>query len=262
MDDEGENVTSLLTQYFAYVNSSNLVIQSAINALSAQENRLYSLMSRIIPDRPLPRRHDVDYVFSPPPQRPTRASVPMRPSPVVTETFGFSVPLSPVTVAPTDNQIVAATTVFLYSEIIEPVNNVCPITQERFNPTDLVMRINHCGHLFKASAIRQWFIRNVHCPLCRHDIRDIANSQSTSTITHSPEQNIRSSTINATSRDDLTRQLGSIIARDFARQLFARHDRTISEDPSQNLNVTYSLLAPLDGLSSPADEGNNSEHGD
>ena len=167
MEDEGDNITSLLTQYFAYVNSSNLVIQSAINALSAQENRLYTLLSRIVPERNVTRRHDVDYVFSPPPQRATRGPFSMRPSPVVTETFGFGTPMSPVTVAPTDNQIVAATTVFLFSEVEDPVNSVCPITQERFNPTDLVMRINHCGHLFKASAIRQWFIRNVHCPLCR-----------------------------------------------------------------------------------------------
>jgi len=264
MEDERDNTRSLLNQYFSYVNSSNLVLQSAINALHAQETRLHSIMSRVIPERRgRDNRTDIDYVFSPPPP-PTRFAPtipPLRPSPVVTETFTFGTALSPVRVAPTDNQIVAATSVFLYSEIENPVNAICPITQDRFLPTDLVMRIDHCGHLFKASAIRQWFIRNVHCPLCRHDIRDgIQNETQTS-----PTNDVRTSTINATSRDDLTQQLSSIIARDFTRQLFSRHERIASENANNAnnpLNITYSLLAPLQGLQTPDTEGDNSEHDD
>jgi hypothetical protein len=35
-----------------------------------------------------------------------------------------------------------------------------------------VRRLNRCGHTFHTTCIDTWFQRNVHCPVCRHDIRE------------------------------------------------------------------------------------------
>ncbi len=49
---------------------------------------------------------------------------------------------------------------------------LCPITQENFSPTDIVMRINHCGHLFMRDALTTYFTEFDHrCPICRYNIR-------------------------------------------------------------------------------------------
>lgn len=51
----------------------------------------------------------------------------------------------------------------------------CAICQE---PVTAATRIRACGHAFHAQCINQWFSMNTHCPVCRHDIRDL-NSTST-----------------------------------------------------------------------------------
>lgn len=46
----------------------------------------------------------------------------------------------------------------------------CAICQE---PVTAATRIRACGHGFHAQCINQWFSINTHCPVCRHDIRDL-----------------------------------------------------------------------------------------
>ena len=46
----------------------------------------------------------------------------------------------------------------------------CAICQE---PVTAATRIRACGHAFHAHCINQWFSMNTHCPVCRHDIRDL-----------------------------------------------------------------------------------------
>ena len=79
---------------------------------------------------------------------------------------------SAVTVRPNEEQIVRATRRRTYGEISNPLNTVCPITQTEFASEDSVTEITHCNHLFSQRALQQWFQHNVHCPLCRHDIRE------------------------------------------------------------------------------------------
>ena len=75
-----------------------------------------------------------------------------------------------VVVRPTELQINTALETFVY--IADEQQNSCPITLEPLQDGDSVCRIRHCNHLFKSSAIRGWFQRNVRCPVCRYDIRD------------------------------------------------------------------------------------------
>lgn len=71
-----------------------------------------------------------------------------------------------------DEIIQRATRLLRYSEIENPINDRCPISHEIFLPDDEVLQIIPCGHVFNNSEINTWFNQNLHCPVCRHNIRD------------------------------------------------------------------------------------------
>ena len=79
---------------------------------------------------------------------------------------------SNVIVRPTNQQIENASRLVSYNEILNPNSESCPISLERFNPTDQVRQITHCGHIFLPSEFNEWFQSNVRCPVCRYDIRN------------------------------------------------------------------------------------------
>ena len=70
----------------------------------------------------------------------------------------------------TPDEIGRATELSIYSDI-STNQLMCPITQQNFLPNDNILRIRHCGHVFIASRLRQWFRSHHDCPVCRHDIR-------------------------------------------------------------------------------------------
>ena len=64
----------------------------------------------------------------------------------------------------------------------------CAICQE---PVTAATRIRACGHAFHAQCINQWFSMNTHCPVCRHDIRDLNSTRTQScnaSSVHSDEE--------------------------------------------------------------------------
>jgi hypothetical protein len=71
----------------------------------------------------------------------------------------------PIVVRPTEEQISAATTLGVTMD-----NDNCAICQELMDGQ--VRRISYCGHIFHPNCISEWFTRSVHCPNCRHDIRE------------------------------------------------------------------------------------------
>jgi ribosomal protein S14 len=82
--------------------------------------------------------------------------------------------LNPVSTAPTNDQIQEATTSITYREITNPVNTNCPISLNTFQPEDIILQINRCRHNYTPSSLLEWFRSNNHCPLCRIDIREVA----------------------------------------------------------------------------------------
>ncbi len=75
--------------------------------------------------------------------------------------------LQPVIVRPTAEQISTG------SEIIQISSpEVCSICQDLMNSSDSVRRLRVCQHTFHQGCIDTWYGRNVHCPICRHDIRE------------------------------------------------------------------------------------------
>ncbi len=75
-----------------------------------------------------------------------------------------------VLVAPTFVQIESATSLSTVTE--EQTDDQCSICQEFFTAGQTLRIIHHCEHEFHRTCIDRWFQQNVHCPVCRFDIRD------------------------------------------------------------------------------------------
>jgi uncharacterized protein YbaR (Trm112 family) len=59
-----------------------------------------------------------------------------------------------------------------YNEIENPINDRCPILHEIFQETEEVRQIIPCGHIFSNTELLRWLERNLHCPVCRHNLRE------------------------------------------------------------------------------------------
>ena len=78
---------------------------------------------------------------------------------------------------PTEEQIRNSTTRRTFQEIENPINTSCPISQTDFSNNDIVLQINHCGHIFSNNSLLQWFNRNHCCPMCRYSIISDSSNQ-------------------------------------------------------------------------------------
>lgn len=79
--------------------------------------------------------------------------------------------LDPVNVTPTSEQIENATETILFGTF--DTNQVsCPIDLGLFVTNEQVIRIKHCGHIFRHNNLISWFNSSCRCPICRYDIRE------------------------------------------------------------------------------------------
>ena len=62
------------------------------------------------------------------------------------------------------------TKIIPYCTIINPLNDICPISQIQFDLIDSVMQINICKHNFNPYSLLRWFDTNSTCPMCRQQI--------------------------------------------------------------------------------------------
>jgi hypothetical protein len=74
--------------------------------------------------------------------------------------------MEPVTVRATPAQIEANST-----QIVPTEESVCSVCQDTIVTTEPARRLNFCNHTFHTRCIDTWLVQNVHCPMCRHDIR-------------------------------------------------------------------------------------------
>ena len=58
-----------------------------------------------------------------------------------------------------------------FEYINEPVNDVCPITKDRFYNNQNVIMICSCKHIFNKSSLNIWIRNNNNCPNCRTTIK-------------------------------------------------------------------------------------------
>jgi hypothetical protein len=79
--------------------------------------------------------------------------------------------LDPIAIIPTITQITTATRLERFGNILNPVNVICPITQDPFVQDEIVTQIKYCSHLFNSISLNTWFLSKCICPICRYDIR-------------------------------------------------------------------------------------------
>jgi len=103
--------------------------------------------------------------------------------------------LTPVTVAPTTEQLARATRNIRFGDVENPPNARCPIRLEPFHANTVVTQIIHCRHCFHSEECVRWFEYSVRCPVCRYDVRTI-NEESEPLHYESPsdEQNVDTDT--------------------------------------------------------------------
>ena len=87
--------------------------------------------------------------------------------------FAMGIPLQPNFMDPV---IVAPTALEIHrGSIIQTAtadsDTPCAVCQAEIRTGEIVRSLNHCVHTFHRTCIDTWYQRNVHCPVCRHDIR-------------------------------------------------------------------------------------------
>ena len=80
--------------------------------------------------------------------------------------------LTPVIVKPTKFEIELATQKSKFTDIKQPLNDVCPIDKDIFLRNDDVIMIRQCRHIFRVDNLLRWFENNCRCPVCRFDVRE------------------------------------------------------------------------------------------
>ncbi len=79
--------------------------------------------------------------------------------------------LEPVLIRPTAQQIQDASRV---DTLAVGSSDICAICQDSFAAHSNRRTLTVCAHAFHMNCIDTWFEQNVHCPVCRHDIRDLS----------------------------------------------------------------------------------------
>lgn len=87
--------------------------------------------------------------------------------------------LERVSIYPTNEQINNATTTFRASR---NQDIICAICQDEIEINQNVRSITFCNHYFHQDCIDTWFLGNVQCPTCRHDIREVSQNTQPSNI--------------------------------------------------------------------------------
>ena len=129
-------------------------------------------------------------------------------------------------VFPTQDQLTRATRIDFFRNIENPINSICPITQQPFNLGDIVLQIVHCGHNFTLDSAQQWFRQNVRCPICRHDVRETSYRRELHNIPNDDNNNTND---DATVPNNLDSQPDDT----------SRHtDTTVPTNPSSSQNIS------------------------
>jgi len=161
MDISG-NLDNVMFQYTDNMRQYNDNMRKYLDIIANRE-RVYSQNSN---------RNEYTYYYSPPVRPVNSIFSSLFPTPRRANS------LQDVIVRPTREQILEATEIISFDENATNNNTNCPITLEPFINGEPVCQIKHCSHLFKQSALNDWFRRNVRCPVCRYDIRDYVNEES------------------------------------------------------------------------------------
>jgi hypothetical protein len=111
-----------------------------------------------------------------------------------------------VPVYPSAQEIDRATTVY---RATGRQDDICAICQDDIDANQEFRQLNHCSHSFHRDCIDTWFQGNVHCPTCRHDIREVTdttNNNNNRNMRDNNENTIRQDTQNRMNNENINRQ--------------------------------------------------------
>jgi hypothetical protein len=95
---------------------------------------------------------------------------------------------------------------------------------------DSILRIRHCGHIFREMNLRRHFRNNTRCPICRYDIRDyIQEENDYSSNGSNINENIRRTGVSENFMNSLDRDILDIVENAL---------NSIGNDPSGNTLTT------------------------
>lgn len=95
---------------------------------------------------------------------------PLRARPLTTAELFASIYPPAVIVRPSQEVLATQTQIVQGSTL--PSGSICSVCQDIIGSEDTCRLLTPCRHIYHQNCIDQWFARNVHCPTCRHDIRD------------------------------------------------------------------------------------------
>ena len=262
-----ENMDNLIIySYMNFVDTTNTSIHSMIEIINNQQRSFNQILNRYTPpptSYTTRIRRDISnrYLF-PTNQHITHTPNPLRRSfnrrsstryytlPVVTSIFDSMVNTrpngSPIQ-RPTSEQIVNATEMIPFSDISNPLNISCPISQIDFSNNDTVIIIKQCRHIFSQNSILRWFERNVDCPLCRYDIRTYNTEESDINGEEPNEEPNEEPTSDPTDLDETeSAQINSPYSTPlpFAQQLANMISDQLTSDRDFSGNINIELAIP------------------
>ena len=162
------NLDEIYINYMEYVRNSNRILNNTVAVLFNQQQTYNNMINSFNTSRaysniatPIYSRN---YTYRPSPL--SRYNYIYNRFFVNSDTEGNTNPNNTPNVADLVNSI----SYRLYSDIENPTNTTCPISQRDFSNNDVVIMINRCGHLFDPQQIMTWFSRCSQCPLCRNSV--------------------------------------------------------------------------------------------
>jgi hypothetical protein len=84
----------------------------------------------------------------------------------------------------TESEMETYTRTTRFSNIVTPINTICPISQEVFADDTEVIQLRKCSHNFLPDYIKHWFVQHTTCPMCRSNVRDVPREQENAAETH------------------------------------------------------------------------------
>jgi hypothetical protein len=180
----------LYQNYINFINNTTQILNNTVLLLSNQQNTYNNLINQHNFTNARNSAYSSPFTNS---QYQSARSYIYRPSPLsrhapinINDTiFMPSIFRNARPAAPTINDLINNVSYCIYNDISNNTNDTCPITQREFTPTDIVLKINSCNHIFDPQALLTWLSRNNACPMCRHNITE----QVTPNLSNNNEEN-------------------------------------------------------------------------
>lgn len=226
----------LYQSYIDFIRNTTRIINNSIVLLSNQQNtyndmithhNLYNNTRNNQFNREQRYRYTQPHLYRPSPLNPLYSRL-------------FMSNNSDIPRLPNINDLVNNISYCLYNDISFNTNDTCPITQQEFNPNDIVLKINACNHSFNPQSLLTWLSRCGVCPLCRHSI--ISNTINNESLNRE-NSNTENNTNNRDDEDDeeITDAEYNINTNQFALQLANLISNEISRESDFSGNIQIEL---------------------